>query len=126
VDNESLTSILKGATDMAKARILNIVATECTAKNDAKFNKWYNEVHIPMLMKYKGIKKVTRYKIIDEKADKPRYIAIYEYDTKGELNALTASPEFKAAIEEMQSTWKGEMFDIKWAVSCEPLKTWGN
>jgi len=39
---------------------------------------------------------------------------------------MSKSPEFKAAIEEMQGTWKGEMFDIKWAVSCEPLKTWGS
>ena len=109
---------------MVKARVLNIVATECSPENDAKFNKWYNEVHIPMLLKYQGIKKVTRYKILDEKQEKPRYIAVYEYDTKEALNALTASPEFKAAIEEMQETWKGQMFDIKWAVSCEPIKTW--
>ena len=109
---------------MAKARVLNIVATECVTKNDEKFNEWYNEVHIPLLMKYKGIKKVTRYKILDEKATKPRYIAIYEFDTKYDLNGLPASPAFKAAIEEMQETWKDEKVDIKWAVSCEPLKTW--
>lgn len=109
---------------MAKARILNIVATECATKDDVKFNKWYNEVHIPMLMKYKGIKKVTRYKIIDEKADKPRYIAVYEYDSKSDLNALNASPEFKAAIAEMQETQKVQSFDIKWATACEPIKTW--
>jgi uncharacterized protein (DUF1330 family) len=77
-----------------------------------------------MLFKYQGMKKVTRYKILDEKQEKPRYIAVYEYNTKEDLNALTASPEFKAAIEEMQETWKGQMFDIKWAVSCEPIKTW--
>jgi uncharacterized protein (TIGR02118 family) len=115
---------LKGETEMVKARVLNIVATECPPKNDAKFNKWYDEVHIPMLFKYQGMKKVTRYKILDEKQEKPRYIAVYEYNTKEDLNALTASPEFKAAIEEMQETWKGQMFDIKWAVSCEPIKTW--
>ena len=40
---------------MAKARYLNIVGTECVAKDEAKFNKWYNEVHIPMLLKYKGL-----------------------------------------------------------------------
>jgi uncharacterized protein (TIGR02118 family) len=109
---------------MVKARVLNIVATECSPKNDAKFNKWYNEVHIPMLLKYQGIKRVTRYKTMEEKQDKPRYIAIYEYDTKEALNAQNASPEFKAAIEEMQETWKGQMFAIKWGVSCEPIKTW--
>jgi quinol monooxygenase YgiN len=106
---------------MAKARIINIVATECAPKNDAKFNKWYNEVHIPMLMKNKGIKKVTRYRIIDEK---PRFIAVYEYDTKEDLDNLSKSPEFQAAIAEMQETWKGEMPNITWAISCEPIKVW--
>ena len=109
---------------MAKARILNIVATECTPKSDAKFNKWYDEVHIPMLFKYKGMKKVTRYKITDDKAEKLRYLAIYEYDTKEAIDAFPKTPEFKAAIAEMQETWKGEMFDIKWAMVCTPLKTW--
>lgn len=109
---------------MAKSRIINIVATECTPKNDAKFNKWYNEVHIPMLMKYKGIKKVTRYKMLEDKEQKPKYLAVYEFDTKEDLDGLQKSAELKAAIEEMQETWKGEMFDIKWAISAEPLKTW--
>ena len=110
---------------MAKPRVLNIVATVCAPKNEARFNKWYNEVHIPMLMKYKGIKKVTRYKIIDEKSEKSRYLAVYEFDDKKSLAEMPKSPEFKAAIEEMQSTWKPEGLDIKWALSCEPLKTWG-
>ena len=109
---------------MAKSRILNIVSTECASQNEAKFNEWYNEVHIPMLMKFKGIKKVARYKLMDENKDRGKYIAIYEFDSKEDLAALNGSPEFKAAIEEMQQTWKGQMFDIKWALSCEPIKTW--
>ncbi len=109
---------------VAKARILNIVSIECSPQNDEKFNKWYNEVHIPIFLKYKGLKKVTRYKIIEAPGAKPKYIVIYEFDTVDDLNGMFASPEFKAAREEMQETWKGQMFDIKWAVSCESIKTW--
>jgi uncharacterized protein (TIGR02118 family) len=109
---------------VAKARIINIVATECVPEDDAKFNKWYNEVHIPMLMKYKGIMKVTRYKILEAKQEKPRYLAVYEYDKKEDLDKLTASPEFKAAIEEMQETQKNCRFEIKGATLGEPIKTW--
>jgi antibiotic biosynthesis monooxygenase (ABM) superfamily enzyme len=108
---------------VAKARIINIVATECEPDKDVKFNQWYNDVHIPMLMKYKGIKKVTRYKILDAEPKKPRYLAVYEYDSKEELNVMPASAEFKAAIEEMEGTWKGKGFEVIWAVSAEPLKT---
>lgn len=110
---------------MAKSRILNLVTTECGPEDDARFNKWYNEVHIPMLMKYKGIKKVTRYKMIVEPDKKPTYLAIYEYDSKEAMDALSASPEFKAAIEEMQTTQKSCKFDLKGAAAYEPIKTWG-
>jgi len=109
---------------MAKARVLNIVATECVPEDDANFNKWYDEVHIPMLFKNKNLKKVTRYKVATQKGEKPRYMAIYEYDTREALNAFPASPEFKAAIEEMQETQKSCKFEIKGATICEPIKTW--
>lgn len=110
---------------MAKERILNMVVTECPSKNTEAFNKWYNEVHIPMLMKYKGLKKVTRYKIMDEHDGKCQFIAVYEYDTKEALNGINSSPEFKAAIEEMQETQKSLPFELKYALACEPIKTWG-
>jgi uncharacterized protein (TIGR02118 family) len=109
---------------MAKARILNIVATECPPEDDAKFNKWYNEVHIPMLMKYKGIKKVTRYKSVEAPGAKSNYLAIYEYDSIEDLKGASASPAFKAALEEMQETQKVQRFGLKWVMTCEPIKTW--
>ncbi len=106
---------------MAKARIINIVATECKPEHDTEFNKWYNEVHIPMLLKYKGIKKVTRYKEMNNEG-KPRYLAVYEYDSKADYDGLNKSSEFQAAIAEMQETWKGRMPDIRFALSGEPIK----
>ena len=109
---------------MSASRIINIVATGCPAADEAKFNKWYDEVHIPMLMKFKGIKKVTRYKVTGD-TKLAQYLAIYEYDSRKDMDALTASPEFKAAIDEMGQTQKSCKFDIKWAVSGEPIKTWG-
>jgi uncharacterized protein (TIGR02118 family) len=110
---------------MAKSRVINIVATECIPADEAKFNKWYNEVHIPMLMKFKGIKKVTRYKVTDESQDKPKFLAIYEYDSKADMAAINTSPEFKAAIDEMNETIKSCKFSITWAMGGEPIKTWG-
>jgi antibiotic biosynthesis monooxygenase (ABM) superfamily enzyme len=106
---------------MATTRIINIIATECKPEDDAELNKWYNEVHIPMLMKYKGIKKVTRYKVIENEG-KSRYLAVYEFDNKADYDGLSKSPEFEAAIAEMDETWKGKMPEITMAISGEPLK----
>ncbi len=109
---------------MAEGMILNIIATECPAENEAKFNEWYNEVHIPLLFKFKGMKKVTRYQLVGESKDQARYLALYEYESKEAMDAFAKSPEFAAAMEEMQGTWKGGGFDIKWRASYEPIKTW--
>jgi quinol monooxygenase YgiN len=116
--------ISKGAVIMAKPEFINIVTTECSPEHEARFNKWYNEVHIPMLLKCKGLNKAARYKIVEENVAKPRYIAIYEYASKEAMAAISGSPEFKAAIEEMQTSWKGGGFEIKGALNCEPIMAW--
>jgi hypothetical protein len=124
----SLTKNITGSPErsykMAKARFINIVTTECSPEEEAQVNKWYNEVHIPMLLKYKALKKVARYQIPSDKKDKLNYMAIYEYDSKDTMTACGSSPEFKAAIAEMDQTWKGKSFKIKGAVSGEPIKAW--
>lgn len=109
---------------MAEGTILNIVATECPAETEEKFNEWYNEVHIPLLFKFQGIKKVTRYQLMGESKEQARYLAFYEYESKETMDAFATSPEFAAAMEEMQGTWKGGGFDIKWMASYEPIKAW--
>ena len=109
---------------MAKANVILIVATECTPVDEARFNKWYNEVHIPMLMKYKGIKRVSRYKVAGPSEGCSTYLAFYEYADMKSLEDMPKSKEFAAAIEEMQGTWKGASF-IKWRGVYEPIKTWG-
>ncbi len=109
---------------MTKARILNMVCSECHAEKDARFNEWYNEVHIPMLMKYSGLKKVTRYRRMGINKDQAKYLAVYEYDTRKELEAFRNTEEFKAAMEETQETWKDGGLDIKGNAVYEPIKTW--
>jgi hypothetical protein len=103
---------------------LSIVATECRPQNDAQFNKWYNEVHIPLFMKYHGLQKAARFKKLDPDGKIPTYLAFYHYNNKKDMDALVSAPEFKAAIDEMICTWKENEFETKWAVSYEKIKEW--
>jgi uncharacterized protein (TIGR02118 family) len=106
---------------MAKKPLINVVTTQCPPQDEAKFNKWYNEVHIPMLMKYKGVKAVARYKVVDSKV--PQFIAIYHFDSQQDFEAFGKSPEFKAAIEEMGQSWpKGIEFTSR--QQSELIKQW--
>ena len=66
---------------MEDKSIFFIVATECTPEMEEKFNKWYDEVHIPMLLEMKGLKEVSRHKLVRGNNDQyPKYIATYKFE----------------------------------------------
>jgi len=103
---------------------INIVGTRCHPDDEAKFNKWYDEVHIPLLLKFKGLKKVTRFKAAYEPKEYPKYLTIYEFNTKADYEGYQKSPELAAARAEMAETWKARPFEMTWRVQFESLKTW--
>jgi len=106
------------------AQVINVVGTRCHPDDEARFNKWYDEVHIPMLLKFKGMKKVTRFKAAYEPKEYPKYLTIYEFDSKKDFEAFQNSPELAAARAEMAETWKARPFEMTWRVQFESLKTW--
>jgi len=109
---------------MEKKPVVNVVATQCQPEVEEKFNKWYDDIHIPILFKFKGMKKVTRYKILKETEEYPTYLAIYEFESRKAYEEYATSPELAAGRAEMQETWKGAGFEIKWRVQYEALKIW--
>jgi len=109
---------------MGPKTFINVIGTRCHPDDDAKFNKWYDEVHIPMLMKFKGMKKVTRYKAAYLPKDYPTYLTIYEFASKADFEAYSNSPELAEARKEMAETWKERPFELTWRVQFEALKTW--
>ncbi len=108
---------------MASQPVINIVTTECQPQDEARLNKWYNEVHIPLLMKHKGVKGVIRYKTIDEKSKNPQFIAVYRYDSFKDFEEFGKSPEFAAAIAEMNQSWPKGLKIVE-RVQYELIKEW--
>ena len=109
---------------MGTKPIIHIVATQCQPEAEEKFNRWYNEVHIPLLLKFKGLKEVTRYRIIKEAEESPRYLAIYQFEKQKDYEAFESSPDLAAAREELKESWKEGGFEIKWRAQYEAIKTW--
>ena len=106
------------------AKVINVVATECQPEVEEKFNKWYDEVHIPMLFKYKGMTTVIRYKILNKNDDFATYLAVYEFENMAEYQAYLESKELAEARAEMNETWAKGGWEIKWRVQYEAMKTW--
>jgi uncharacterized protein (TIGR02118 family) len=108
---------------MANNKIINIVATMCQPQDAVKFNKWYNEIHVPMLLKFKNLAGVERYKAIGADGEAPRYIAVYKFTSLKDFQAFSKSPELAAAVKEMNETW-GQKIELTSRVQYELIKEW--
>ena len=60
--------------------MINLRWFDCPPEVEEKFNKWYNETHIPMLLKSGQIENVTRYRRIGDDKTFPKYLTIYEFE----------------------------------------------
>ena len=109
---------------MDKNAVLGIGASDCRPEDEEKYNKWYNEVHVPMCLKFKGIKRASRFKRIGDDKERPKYLVFYEFESKEAKEAFDTSPELKAAMEESKETWKDGGLDLLWVANYEPIKTW--
>jgi uncharacterized protein (TIGR02118 family) len=109
---------------MDNTPVLHIVGVRCEPQIEEKFVKWYNEVHIPLLLKFKGLKKATCTRAIKRSEEYPEYLSIFEFDNKQAFLDYEKSPELAAAAVERDETWKEGGWDRMWRVQYEVLKTW--
>lgn len=66
------------------AKYVFVVSTEPVAGQDAEYNEWYTEVHIPDVLKLDGVTAARRYKLaqMDPSQDgHSPYLALYEIET---------------------------------------------
>jgi hypothetical protein len=98
----------------------------CPPEVEDKYNKWYNEVHIPMLLKCGQIKRVTRYKMISDDESFPKYMTIYEFEDLEAFERYDTSEARTAAHEEIKQSWpEGQpKYQSKGRARYEVMKTW--
>ena len=103
---------------------LRIIGCCCRPEDEERFNRWYDEVHVPMLMKFRGVKKASRYRSTDDNDKSPRYLAVYEFDSKEDLDAFANSPEAAAARDERKISWPNpDSGQVTWAARYEEIKS---
>jgi len=105
--------------------VVFLAGTRCAPGLDDKLNKWYDETHVPMLLKSQHLEAVIRYKLAPvTEGEYPTYLAIYEFKDPKNFEAWMSSPEMVAAQQNTQQTWAEGGFEAPWVVLYEPLKTW--
>jgi hypothetical protein len=49
--------------------------------DDADYNRWYDEVHVPDLLAVPGITSARRFRVVMSRRSNPPYLALYEIET---------------------------------------------
>lgn len=68
----------------------------------AKFDRWYQEEHLPDALKAFGAKSAWR---AWSEVDPSVHYAVYEFDTIEQVRALPGSGELKALVAEFDRVW---------------------
>ena len=109
-----------------KKPYLWLVWTRCAPELDAEFNKWYDQVHIPMLVKGGHILSVKRFKLSSEvESQQPPYLAVYEFKDVAAFKSWQSSDVLAEARKEMKATWGGRDMEIKSRAFYAPVSQWG-
>ena len=73
-------------------------------KDPAAFDQYYADIHIPLAKKMKGFKKWTVGKVRGTPDDKPSpyyFIAELQAESREAIEAILATPEGQAAVEDV-------------------------
>ncbi len=116
---------------MENQHTINIAGTTCPPDSDREFNKWYDEMHIPINMKFKGLRGVTRYQLVrfsESAAVKkyPRFITPYQFKDMGTFTAWNASPELREASEGISDLFARLGVEFLWRAQYESIRVWEN
>ena len=94
------------------------------AEHDTEFNQWYDNTHVPWLMKSGTILQSVRYRIIEPNKDYPTYLAVYYFENKAKFEEFSTHPERVAAVKELNEHWPNGIGTV-WRVQYQMVKGWG-
>jgi antibiotic biosynthesis monooxygenase (ABM) superfamily enzyme len=60
--------------------MLLVVHTDVDPAHEAAFNTWYDEDHVPALVRQPGFVRARRYVCVEGQDQNPKYLAVYEFE----------------------------------------------
>jgi heme-degrading monooxygenase HmoA len=82
---------------------LLIVQMDMAEEKEEEFNKWYNEKHIPEILRVKGFVSGKRYKAAK---GSPKYLAVYEFENAEVIKDAMKDEEFAKAGKDFQDNYQ--------------------
>jgi len=109
---------------MESNSVINILGAQCPPEVAERLNKWLGEVHFPMLLRFKGLNRISHYQKTEDNNEYPNYLTVFEFDNQQAFEAYEVSPELAEARKDSRETWPNGAGEIKWRVQYKCLGTW--
>ncbi len=84
--------------------VLFTVKATIAAEQEEAFNRWYDEEHVPQLLRYPGLVSARRYRAILGE-ERFRYLAVYEVRDEATFERLMASDHMKQLREDYDASF---------------------
>lgn len=119
---------------MEHDHLLSLVTAACRPEVEEEFNRWYDESHVPNLLKVPGYLSGRRFRLVDDPVlahlgMKPKYLALYEIDGPASVPAIAdpdrMSPAARAELQNFVTTGVPMLQgDIGWNIYRPLAKHW--
>jgi hypothetical protein len=104
---------------MDQTPVIDILESRFYKKDDENVNQWYNEIHMPVLMKSNKVQSISIYKVREDSSEFIKYFIICKYGNQKDFEAFLASQEFREAGNDTPCSLKTFT-----PVHCELVKEW--
>lgn len=109
---------------MEQGEVIHMVGQSCRSDQEEKLTRWYEEVHIPQLLEFKGLRRAHTCQLLNEgkqhpdyaERNYPKYLNFYEFDS------LQAFEEYEKWIrstpigKDIRATWEKDPVERIWRV----------
>jgi len=112
---------------MSRQRFIYQLTIQCSPQMEAEFNKWYDDVHIPLVMRGGMLKAISRYKVTDAiETNVSKYLTVCEFEDRASFEKWLASDILAEAKVDREKTMGGK--DVVWTSRAfyEPMARFGS
>jgi antibiotic biosynthesis monooxygenase (ABM) superfamily enzyme len=99
---------------MDSNRVIFVMGTDISPDKEEKYNEWYDNTHLAMVLKCPGMLQARRYQIVKQSPNCPKYITIYDLANEASIDASNSSAEMSAVREDKTRPFTSDDISVKW------------
>jgi len=110
---------------MSSKPYLWIVFMRFPAEMEEEFNRWYDEVHIPLVSAAGHFRSMTRYRLTDAlPSELSKYVAVCEFESEEVFRDWLVSEARAEAARDTAARWEGTGMEFMPKGFYEPYKSY--